>query len=115
MDKNKTKTNSPFVPYLTMLGMWALAFGCSVGQGAFVMPGGTFLPIAGPVGTAIGIGLGAIVMIILAKNYHYLMNKYPDAGGTYTYTKRCFGYDHGFLSAWFLTLGSREWSTDSAG
>ncbi|MBP5177006.1 MAG: amino acid permease, partial [Clostridia bacterium] len=91
-------------PYLSMLGMWALAFGCSVGQGAFVMPGGTFLPIAGPVGTAIGIVLGALVMIILAKNYHYLMNRYPDAGGTYTYTKRCFGYDHGFLSAWFLIL-----------
>ena len=104
MDKNTTTKKTNIAPYLSMLGMWALAFGCSVGQGAFVMPGGTFLPIAGPVGTAIGIGLGAIVMIILAKNYHYLMNRYPDAGGTYTYTKRCFGYDHGFLSAWFLIL-----------
>lgn len=101
---------SPFVddrrltPYLTALGMWAFAFGCSVGQGAFVMPGNTFLPIAGPVGTAIGIALGAIVMLVLAKNYHTLMNRYPDSGGTYTYTKKCFGYDHGFLSAWFLIL-----------
>ena len=32
------------------------------------------------------------------------MNRYPDGGGTYTYTKQCFGYDHGFLSAWFLIL-----------
>ncbi|MBQ9467775.1 MAG: amino acid permease [Clostridia bacterium] len=93
-----------FTPYLTALGVFALAFGCSVGQGAFVMPGGVFLPIAGPVGTAIGIALGAAVMLVLAKNYHYLMNRFPDSGGTYTYTKKCFGYDHGFLSAWFLIL-----------
>jgi signal transduction histidine kinase/DNA-binding response OmpR family regulator len=87
-----------------VLGAWGLAFGCSVGQGAFVMPGGVFLPIAGPLGTALGIALGALVMLVLARNYHYLMNRFPDAGGTYTYTKKCFGYDHGFLNAWFLIL-----------
>ena len=92
------------MPYLTALGAWALAFGCSVGWGAFVMPGTTFLPIAGPVGTAIGIGVGGLVMLILGLNYHFLMNRFPDGGGTYTYTKNCFGYDHGFLSAWFLIL-----------
>ena len=43
-------------------------------------------------------------MLIIAVNYHFLMNRYPDAGGTYTYTKKSFGYDHGFLSAWFLIL-----------
>ena len=90
--------------YLSALGAWALAFGCSVGWGAFVMPGTTFLPIAGPAGTALGIAVGALVMLILGLNYHYLMNRFPDGGGTYTYTKRCFGYDHGFLSAWFLIL-----------
>ena len=91
-------------PYLTPLGAWALAFGCSVGWGAFVMPGTTFLPMAGPIGTAVGIGIGALVMLILGANYHYLMNRYPGCGGVYTYTKRCFGYDHGFVSAWFLIL-----------
>ena len=91
-------------PYLGALGAWALAFGCAVGWGSFVMPGGTFLPIAGPVGTALGLGLGALIMLILGANYHYLMNRFPDNGGTYTYTKLCFGYDHGFVSAWFLFL-----------
>ena len=91
--------------YLSSLGAWALAFGCAVGWGSFVMPGSTFLPIAGPVGTALGIGAGGLVMLILAVNFHYLMNRYPlDGGGTYSYTKACFGYDHGFLSAWFLIL-----------
>ena len=90
--------------YLSALGAWALAFGCAVGWGSFVMPGNTFLPLAGPLGSALGLGLGAVVMLIIAVNYHFLMNRYPDAGGTYTYTKKSFGYDHSFLSAWFLIL-----------
>ena len=104
MSKEAVKCEKQQQGYLTPLGAWALAFGCSVGWGAFVMPGTTFLPIAGPVGSALGLGLGAAVMMILAANYHYLMNRFPGSGGTYTYTKRCFGYDHGFVSAWFLIL-----------
>ncbi len=86
------------------MGAWALAFGCAVGWGSFVMPGNTFLPIAGPIGTVLGIGIGAVIMLIIAANYHFLMNKYPEAGGAYAYTKYIYGYDHGFLNAWFLIL-----------
>ena len=102
MDK---KTDKPQLRrHLSPLGAWALAFGCAVGWGAFVMPGTTFLPIAGPAGTVIGIALGAAVMAIIAVNYSYMLNAYPDAGGAFSYAKRTFGYDHGFLSAWFLIL-----------
>lgn len=105
MSKGTEKTGEKrFTPYLSSIGAWALAFGCSVGWGAFVMPGTTFLPIAGPVGTAIGIGIGALVMLLLGANYHYLMNRFKGSGGVYTYTKHCFGYDHGFVSAWFLII-----------
>ena len=86
------------------MGAWALAFGCAVGWGSFVMPGNTFLPIAGPLGTVLGIGIGAVIMLIIAANYHFLMNKFPEAGGAYAYTKHIHGYDHGFLNAWFLIL-----------
>ena len=92
------------VRYLSPLGAWALAFGCSVGWGAFVMPGTTFLPVAGPVGTAIGIGVGGLIMLVIGMNYHYLMGRDPDAGGTYAYAKYNFGYDHGFLNGWFMLL-----------
>ena len=98
------KDGSGLKKYLTPLGAWALAFGCAVGWGSFVMPGTTFLPIAGPLGTVAGIAIGALIMLIIGVNYHFLMNKYPDAGGTYTYTKINFGFDHGFLSGWFLAL-----------
>ena len=90
--------------YLSPLMVWALSFGCAVGWGSFVMPGTTFLPAAGPMGTFLGILVGAVVMFIIGMNYHFLMNEYPDAGGTLTYTIKSFGYDHGFLSAWFLML-----------
>ena len=99
-----TSSNQNEKQYLSSLGAWALAFGCAVGWGSFVMPGNTFLPIAGPVGTAIGIAVGALVMLVIAANFHFLMNRFSGGGGTYTYTKNCFGYDQGFLSAWFLIL-----------
>ena len=100
MEANKTTLRK----YLSPLGVWALSFGCSVGWGAFVMPGTTFLPIAGPVGSAIGIAVGALIMLIIGRNYYYLMKRFPDAGGTYSYSKNVLGHDHGFLSAWFLVL-----------
>ena len=101
MDKpNKTGFNR----YLSPIHVWALSFGCAVGWGAFVMPGTTFLPLAGPVGTSVGLILGAVVMFIIGINYHFLMNRFDDFGGTLTYTVKTLGYDHGFMSAWYLML-----------
>ena len=103
-DISASHTQGRLKPYLSPLAVWALAFGCAVGWGAFVMPGTVFLPIGGPLGVALGMTLGAIVMLIVGYNYHYMMNRYPDTGGTYTFAKRVLGYDHGFLGAWYLLL-----------
>ena len=100
----KPENGTGLVRHLSPLSVWALAFGCSVGWGAFVMPGTTFLPIAGPVGTAIGVGVGMLIMFVIGMNYSFLMNRYPDAGGTFSYTKNVFGYDHAFLASWFMGL-----------
>ena len=97
-------SNYTLQKYLSPIGVWALAFGCAVGWGAFVMPGTTFLPLAGPVGVTVGMILGGIVMLIIGYNYFFMMKHFPDAGGTYTYAKKILGYDHGFLSAWFIIL-----------
>ena len=90
--------------YLSPTAVWALAFGCAVGWGAFAMPGSTFLPIAGPIGTVIGMFIGGGVMLLIGANYHFMMNKYADAGGAFTYACRTLGHDHGFLNMWFLFL-----------
>ncbi len=105
MGKNQNESSAAgLLKYITPLGAFALAFGCSVGWGSFVMPGTTFLPLAGPLGSVIGIAIGGLIMLVIAVNYHFLMKRHPDAGGTYAYTKTYFGYDHGFLSGWFLIL-----------
>ena len=90
--------------YLTPLSVFALALGCSVGWGSFVMPGTTFLPKAGPLGSVAGLAIGALVMLVVGVNYHYLMQRYTDAGGAYSFATKICGHDHGFLCAWFLAL-----------
>ena len=64
--------------YLSPLSAWALSFGCAVGWGAFVMPGTALLPLAGPLGTLIGLAAGAAVMFLVGRNYHYLIQHFPD-------------------------------------
>ena len=90
--------------YLTPLSAWALSFGCAVGWGAFVMPGTTFLPVAGPLGTLIGLAVGAAAMFLIGRNYHYLIQHFPESGGAYGYVKRVCGHDHGYICGWFLIL-----------
>jgi len=49
---------------LSPINVWALALGCIIGWGAFVMPGNTFLPKAGPLGTAIAMGIAVLGAIL---------------------------------------------------
>ena len=90
--------------YLSPIDVWAIAFGCIVGWGAFVMPGTTFLPLAGPLGSVAALIIGAVLMLIIGRNYSYLREKRPGAGGVYSYTKEAFGRDHAFICSWFLSL-----------
>lgn len=90
--------------YLSSLDVWAMAFGCMVGWGAFVMPGKSLLPVAGPAGTILAMVIGLAVMLVIASSVSFLMNRSPRAGGVYSYTKEAFGRDHAFLCSWFLCL-----------
>jgi len=89
---------------LSSLNVWSLALGCIIGWGAFVMPGNTFLGKAGPLGTCIAMAIAALIMIIIAFNYQYMIVKYPVAGGEFTYTEKAFGINHAFVCSWFLGL-----------
>ena len=82
--------------------VWALAFGCVIGWGSFINPGKKFLVNSGVAGTAIAMALGALVMIIIAYSYAYMVPKYPMAGGEFTFTKNCFGKTAAFICGWFL-------------
>lgn len=70
--------------------------------GSFVNPGKKFLPNSGVAGTAIAMVLGALVMIIIAFSYAYMVPKYPKAGGEFTFTKECYGKIPAYVCGWFL-------------
>ncbi len=89
---------------LSKLDVISVAFGAIIGWGCFVLPGNTFLPSAGPLGTTIGIALGAFLVLIISQSYGYLIQKMPGSGGEFTYVKSVFGKTHGFVAAWFLII-----------
>ena len=90
---------------VSAIGALGLSIGTAIGWGSFVVTGSSFLSKAGPLGSIIGILIGMLIMSVLAYNYHYMMNKYPDSnGGIYTFAKNTLGGDHAFLVSWFLII-----------
>jgi GGDEF domain-containing protein len=90
-------------------GAWAFAIGTSIGWGSLVVTSNTYLSQAGIMGSVLGLLLGAAAMLLISRNYAYMMQCYPETGGAYTFAKEQFGYDHGFLTAWFLkTIANRD-------
>ena len=89
---------------LSVVNVWALAFGSIIGWSAFALPGTSFLKNAGTLGTLIGMSIAVLVMIVIAFNYNYMINKYPVSGGEFTYAKSAFGNNHAFICSWFLGL-----------
>ncbi|MBR5976714.1 MAG: APC family permease, partial [Clostridia bacterium] len=87
---------------LSPMHVWAIAFGCVIGWGSFINPGKKFLPNSGVAGTAIAMVLGALVMIIIAFSYAYMIPKFPKAGGEFTFSKNCFGKVPAYICGWFL-------------
>ena len=90
--------------HLSAFGAWAIAFGCAVGWDVLVLPLTEFLPKAGPAGALIGLACGALAMAVIAWNFHFMIGKCPGPGGVYSYAKKAFGHDHGYICAWFLCL-----------
>ncbi len=99
---NTTTEGTKLKRQLSPIHVWAIAFGCIIGWGSFVNPGKKFLPNSGVAGTAIAMALGALVMIIIAFSYAYMVPKYPRAGGEFTFAKECFGKRAAFVCGWFL-------------
>ena len=89
---------------LSPLNVWALALGCIIGWGAFIMPGEIFLVKAGPFGTVVAMFAAAIILVIISINYYYMIKKYPVAGGEFIYVNAAFGKKNAFICSWFLAL-----------
>ena len=88
----------------SFFSIWGLSFGCVIGWGCFVMPGTTFLPDAGPLGTVLGIAAATAMILLVWANYSVLAQHFPDSPGTYGYVRNVLGNDYAFLSAWSLVI-----------
>ena len=99
-----TSKSTAFKRDLSPMSVWALAFGCIIGWGAFMMPGTTFLPTAGTLGTTIAMIIGALIMVVIAFSYSYMVAIHPKAGGELNYARECFGDNHAYFCGWFLAL-----------
>ena len=104
MTNTATDSSSKFKRDLSPISVWALAFGCIIGWGAFMMPGTTFLPTAGTLGTTIAMMIGALIMVVIAFSYSYMVAMHPRAGGEVNYARECFGDRHAYFCGWFLAL-----------
>lgn len=85
--------------------VWALALGCIVGWGCFVLPGDSFLPNSGPLATLIAFGVGALLLCFVAVVYSYMIEYCPVAGGEYAYAYIGYGPTAAFICGWALVLG----------
>ena len=81
-------TDKGLNPYISLIGAFALALGTILGWGSLVSTSNTYLLQSGPVGSILGVCLGALVMLIIAKNYTFLMTRFPDCGGAYSFSKK---------------------------
>ena len=99
-----SKETGKMTAHLSSLQIWAFALGTSVGWGSLVVTSNSYLGQAGPWGSTLGLILGCLVMICVARNYSYLMRIYPESGGAYAWSREVYGWDHGFLTAWFLAI-----------
>ena len=91
-------------PTLKPLQVGALALGCIIGFGCFVLPG-DFLATAGPLGATLGVLLGGGAMLIIARSYGVMVRAFPVAGAEFAYAYHACGRYHAYVCGWFLALG----------
>lgn len=101
---NMSESNGNFKKDMRPIDVWGLALGAIIGWGCFVLPGSAFLPKAGPLGTMAGMLIGALLIIVIALSYGYLIRKYPLSGGEFIYTKEAIGKRNAFVCGWGMIL-----------
>lgn len=98
--EKRTTLNKTLKPHW----VWAIALGSSIGWGAFVQPT-NWMADGGPLGVIAGFGIGALLMMLIAISYGFLIKSFPVSGGEFAYTFISLGRTHAFICGWFLTLG----------
>ncbi|MBR2104054.1 MAG: amino acid permease [Bacteroidales bacterium] len=98
------------------ISIWAMALGGIVGWGSTVLPGISFIPKAGVLGSVIGIVLCTVIAYIICANYEMMVRKFPHDRGSFHYTGEILGDDHAYLVGWAIEMAylSLMWANASA-
>ncbi|ARD48240.1 APC family permease [Sporosarcina sp. P33] len=104
MDQESDNARRKLSKTLKPSWVFAIALGSSVGWGAFILPG-DWIQSSGPLGAVIGLGIGALIMMIIASSYGVMIKKFPVSGGGFTYAFVAAGKMWAFICGWFLSLG----------
>ena len=75
-----------------------------VSVSSFILPG-DWIKQSGSISAAIGITIGALLMIVIAVSYGALVEHFPVSGGAFAFSYLSFGRYVSFFSSWFLTFG----------
>lgn len=97
--KEETKLSKTLKPHWVV----AIAFGSAIGWGAFVLPA-DWMNEAGPIGVILGVLIGALLIMIIAVSYGFLVEKFPVSGGEFVFTYLGFGRIFAYICGWFVTL-----------
>ena len=89
---------------INALELIALSVGAIIGWGAFILPGELFIKEIGVLNSIIGLGIGAITMIIIEKSYKYMISNFSVEGGEFGYAYIGFNKLISFITGWFLIL-----------
>lgn len=98
--KERTQLDKTLKPHW----VWAIALGSAIGWGSFVLPA-DWMAKPGPIGAAIGFGIGGLLMILIAVSYGFLIRHFPVSGGEFAYAYLGFGRTNAYICGWFLALG----------
>lgn len=97
--KKRTELSKALKPHWVV----AIAFGSAIGWGAFVLPT-DWMAKAGPMGVILGILIGALLVMVIAVSYGYMVEKFPVSGGEFVFTYLGFGRINAYICGWFVTL-----------
>ena len=87
-----------------LLEAWSFSFACAVGWGAFVMPGTFYLKNAGFWGSILAFIFGTAAIILIALNYHFVVNSHKGPGGIYRLVALSLSRGNGFAAGWAIGL-----------
>jgi len=88
---------------LRLSDYFALAFGTMVGVGWLVLMD-DWLGRSGPLGAAVGFGLGGVILLPVGYVYGQWVQRLPDAAGEAAYTAEVFPPVVSYLTGWIMLL-----------